>query len=268
MATGFTDDDRRLLERFYQQLGFVNPEQGKLVDQISELQAALAAIKVRNSTIDDIKTQTDKIPAIKAQTDTIDDIKYDTDRIPAIKDQTDKIPAIQAQTNTLPAIKAKTDTITAGGLTPAQATQINGIKSQTDKLSEIQSDVVRINRGVGIRAGDRSVYFVVNAVDTLVRHADTAVVSIKAQTDTLPAIKTKTDKITAIQTETEKITAIKVQTDKLSTVDTKVNEIHQRKALDGAKPVTFKGDGAITSSGMNITAQELGDGSIKQTRQP
>ncbi|MCK5813089.1 MAG: hypothetical protein KAH03_02480 [Cocleimonas sp.] len=206
----------------------------------------------------DVKAQTDKIPAIQAQ----------IDKLTAIKAQTDKIPAIQAQTNTLPAIKAKTDTITAGGLTPAQATQINGIKSQTDKLSEIQSDVVRINRGVGIRAGDRSVYFVVNAVDTLVRHADTAVVSIKAQTDTLPAIKTKTDKITAIQTETEKITAIKVQTDKLSTVDTKVNEIHQRKALDGAKPVTFKGDGAITSSGMNITAQELGDGSIKQTRQP
>lgn len=258
MATGFTDDDRRLLERFYQQLGFVNPEQGKLVDQISELQAALAAIKVRNSTMDDIKTQTDKIPSIIAQTDKIPAIKADTDRIPGIKDQTDKIPAI----------KAKTDTITAGGLTPAQATQINGIKSQTDKLSEIQSDVVRINRGVGIRAGDRSVYFVVNAVDTLVRHADTAVVSIKAQTDTLPAIKTKTDKITAIQTETEKITAIKVQTDKLSTVDTKVNEIHQRRALDSAKPVTFKGDGSVTSAGLNITAEELADGSIKQTRQP
>lgn len=237
----------------------------------------------------DVKAQTDKIPAIQTQ----------VNKLTAIQAQTDKISSIQAQTNTLPAIKAKTDTITAGGLTPAQATQITGIKSQTDKLTGIQSYLVRIDRGVGIRAGDRSVYFVVDALDTLVRHVDTAVVPIKAQTDTLPAIKTQTDKLTDIQAKAVRINlgvgiqpgersmpflinavdtlarsidtdvvSIKAQTDKLSNVDTKVNEIHQRKALDGAKPVTFKGDGAITSTGMNITAQELGDGSIKQTRQP
>ncbi|GFO72871.1 hypothetical protein BJAS_P3407 [Bathymodiolus japonicus methanotrophic gill symbiont] len=61
-----------------------------------------------------------------------------------------------------------------------------------------------------------------------------------------PAQATKLDKITAISLST--------------------SETHQRLALDRAKPLTSKPDGGITSTGISITATELADGSVVQTR--
>ncbi|GFO73263.1 hypothetical protein BJAS_P3975 [Bathymodiolus japonicus methanotrophic gill symbiont] len=47
---------------------------------------------------------------------------------------------------------------------------------------------------------------------------------------------------------------------------TKLDETHQRLALDPAKPITNKEDGGITSTGMTINATESGTGDIVQTR--
>ncbi len=54
--------------------------------------------------------------------------------------------------------------------------------------------------------------------------------------------------------------------DRLVIVETKANETHQRLALDSTKPLTSKPDGGITSTGIAITATELADGSVVQTR--
>lgn len=53
---------------------------------------------------------------------------------------------------------------------------------------------------------------------------------------------------------------------RLVIVETKTNETHQRLALDATKPLTSKPDGGITSTGIAITATELADGSVVQTR--
>lgn len=63
-----------------------------------------------------------------------------------------------------------------------------------------------------------------------------------------------------------KVTAVKTETDKLPAIQTKADETHQRLALDRAKPLTSKPDGGITSTGIAITATELADGSVVQTR--
>lgn len=184
-----------------------------------------------------------------------------------LKTETDKIPSIKTQTDKLTAIKAKTDLIVSGGgsggLTPAQATQLTAVKTETDKIQSVKTQTDKI---------------------TSVKTETDKIQSVKTETDKIQSVKTQTDKITSVKTETDKIPAIKTQTDKIPAIkaetdlivpgfgglttaqSTQLSETHQRLALDSAKPLTNKPDGGFTSSGITVTGTSLPDGSTVQTR--
>lgn len=89
-------------------------------------------------------------------------------------------------------------------------------------------------------------------------------VAIKADTNGIGGVKTVVDANKVLATAIKNDTGtIKNDT---GLIKTKADETHQRLALDSTKPLTNKPDGGITSTGINIVATELGDGSIKQTR--
>jgi hypothetical protein len=74
------------------------------------------------------------------------------------------------------------------------AKEIDGIKTQTDKLTEIKADTDLIP-------------------------------DVKTETDKIAAVKTETDKIPAVKTETDKIAAVKTETDKIPATIVKIDAI-------------------------------------------